>query len=240
MRVLEARNLFRELTEEYFSGARVIFSNQSRAAKPPTSLVVITPSAVKRPYRPTLEIVDSEEVGYYQSRLSFTVDLFTRGSPVIDDSGNIVAYENSAVDDMLGYADFLNSTYVVNWSHMHDVAIIIEGDTEDTTGIINDHNYEYRARLTVMFYFTQETVGPTAVLKESSIQYPDGSGGYTPEEPVETESTTNDYGTDAQEREAGAIIVPDYQESSTGGGSGELAEKETGYFTSAEIKEDKQ
>ena len=73
------------------------------------------------------------------------------------------------MDDMLSFADFLNSDYAIRWCHVNDVSILIDGDVQDLTGVVNDTNYEYRARMSVLFYFTQKTVGPTAVLKESSI-----------------------------------------------------------------------
>ena len=109
---------------------------------------------------------------------------------------------------------------------------------------MNDNNYEYRARLPVLFYFTQKAVGHAAVLKEESIQYPTGeedpeSGQpiYTPEEPEETESTSGQYeGADYNTED---IVIPKFEQSSSGGGSEELAQKETGYFTEVDIKEEK-
>ena len=250
MRVLEARNLFRSLTSLYFQSANVVMSGQSRIAKPDAGLVVITPGAVRRPNRPTADLIDGESVGLYPSRIMFTIDSFTHGSPVIATAeeaelipgvseGDVIAYENSALDDLLAFADFLNSDYVIWWSHLHDVAVLIDGDVQDMTGIVVDHNYEYRARMTVMFYFTQETVGPAALLREDSVKYPDVSGEYISDPPVETESPTNGYETDAMRRVREAIIDPYFKPTSTGGGNEELASQETGYFAEVEIKEEK-
>lgn len=266
MRAQEARELFRQITKQYFAGATVIFSNQSRTAKPDLGLVVLTPGAVKRPYLPNYQQIDGTMVGCYQSRLTIAVDLFTHGSPVIDDdTGKTVAYENTAMDDILSYADYLNSQFVTEWSHMNDVTVLLEGDAQDLTGIVNDNNYEYRARLTVMFYFTQYAIGTTAVAKEQSIRYPvyvldpdtgeivrDEEGNpiiacdpetgeplWTTNPPVETESSTNGYVTDAETVENGATVKPVFIETSTGGGTEELASTEGGYFTEVEIKEEK-
>ena len=119
------------------------------------------------------------------------------------------------------------------------MSILIDGDVQDLTGVVNDTNYEYRARMSVLLYFTQKAVGPTAVLKESSIQYPDGEGGYTPETPLETESPTNGYETDAMKKEEAAIVEPEFEQTSSCGGTEELAKETTGYFTEVEIKEEK-
>ena len=129
MRVGQAKELFRALTQQYFGGANVVFANQSRTAKQKEPLVVLTPGNVHRPQAPNYTFVDGEIVGHYLSRFSITVDLFTNGSPVVDEvSGKVVAYEDNAVDDMLSFADFLNSEHTVQWSHQNDVSILIDGD----------------------------------------------------------------------------------------------------------------
>lgn len=245
MRVSRAKELFRSLTAQYFAGAEVTFTRQSRVAKPQTPLVTITPGNVKRPLAPVYKEVNGEMVGYYQSRISMQVDLFTNGLPVVDDeTGQTVAYENTAMDDMLAFADFLNSQYAIEWCHSHDVAISFDGDAQDLTGLVNDNNYEFRSRLPVLFYFTQKVVGYAAVLDESSIQYPTGevdpdtgAPTYTEKEPEDTESSSGQFNGAGQN--ADEIIVPKFEQNSSGGGSEELAQQKTGYFTEVEIKEDK-
>ena len=238
MRVSQAKELFRSLTAQYFAGAEVTFSRQSRVAKPNVPLVSITPGNVNRPAMPNYEEVDGVLVGHYLSRIPMQVDLFTHGLPVVDDeTGITVAYENTAMDDMLAFMDFLNSPYTVEWCHAHDVAIAFDGDPKDLTGLVNDDTYEYRSQLAVLFFFTQKAVGHTATLSEDSIQYPTGTGDYTTEEPADTESSSGSYSGNKYNSED--IVVPKYQQTSSGGGRDELAQMETGYFTEAEIKEDK-
>lgn len=238
MRVSQAKELFRSLTAQYFSGAEVIFSRQSRVAKPLIPLVSITPGNVQRPSNPNYEEVDGVLVGHYLSRITMQVDLFTHGLPVVDDeTRTIVAYENTAMDDMLAFMDFLNSPYTVEWCHVHDVAIGFDGDPKDLTGLVNDDTYEYRSQLAVLFYFTQKAVGHSATLSEDSIQYPTGSGDFSTEEPADTESSSGSY--PGNKYNTDDIVVPKFEQTSSGGGSDELAQTETGYFTEAEIKEDK-
>lgn len=242
MRVMEAKELFRQLTAAYFSQATVTFSRQSRVAKQAQPLVLLTSGNLSRPGTPNYSTVNGVLIGNYLSRLTFTVDLFTNGSPVTDpDTGKTVAYEDNALDDMLSFADYLNSNYAVGWCHEHDVAVLIDGEAQDLTGLVNDNNYEYRSRLTVLFYFTQQAVEYAAVLSEDSIVYPtdDPEHPYTPEEPVETESPTGGYETDYIKKMQGAKVEPDYKPTASGGGSEELAQESAGYFNEAEIKEEK-
>ena len=173
MRVSDVKRLFHSITKQYFAGANVIFSNQSRAAKPALGLVVLIPGAARRPQYPNTVFLSGVPVSAYASRLNITVDLFTHGSPVLDpDTGETVGYENTATDDMLSFMDYLNSLFVGVWCHMNDITILTEGDVTDLTGAVNDTSYEYRARLSVVVYFTQYAVGAAGVLSESSIRYP--------------------------------------------------------------------
>ena len=66
-------------------------------------------------------------------------------------------YSNTAMDEILAFADYLNSPKCVAWCNEHDVSILIETDAQDLTGAVNDNNYEYRSRLEVLLSFTQET-----------------------------------------------------------------------------------
>lgn len=56
MRVGQAKELFRALTQQYFGGANVVFANQSRTAKQKVPLVVLTPGNVHRPQGSELHV----------------------------------------------------------------------------------------------------------------------------------------------------------------------------------------
>lgn len=248
MRVIEANELFRAVTQTYFAGGTVLFAHQSRVQKKELPLIIITPGPAHRPLHPAETQIDGETVQSYPSRISYTVDLFTHGSPVVvtaEDAeatgipeGTVTGYENTAMNDMLSYMSFLNSQYVIDWCSVNDAAILADDDPQDLTAAINDTNYEFRSRLTVQFYFTQEAIGYAGTLRETSIKYPDGTGGWTSVRPVETESPTNGYVTEAMLRERQAKVVPESETTSSGGGSEELASRDAGYFTEAEIKEE--
>lgn len=243
MRLSEAKNLFLSLAKTYFSNAVVAFGRQSRVPKPDLALVSLTFGNVHRPLHPVAQEIDGHTVGNYLSRISVTVDLFTHGLPVCDDeTGMVIAHEDTAVEDMLSFQDFLGSEYVINWCGDHDVAVLADGDAKDLTGIVNDTNYEFRSQLVVSLYFTQKAVGYAGVLDEGSIKYPtgdvdeNGDPTYSTEEPKGDSSITGSGAGDTTE--GGPIVDPITTPSSSGGGSEELAGSEAGYFTEAEVKED--
>lgn len=247
MRLSTAKELFHTLTQRYFAGAEVVFAKQSRAAKMELALVTLTFGNVKRTWDPVRCDVDGTGVAAYPSRVSVVVDLFTNGSPVKDEAGNTFAYENTAMDDMLAFADFLGSQFVVDWCNRNDLAVLIDGDVQDLTGLVNDNNYEFRSRMNLMLHFTQQAVGASGILSEDSIQYPTGEYDEFGEpiySPVEPPKTTNTTGLDEDSSvEAGItnpVIIPTPVITSSGGGSDELAQQETGYFTEVDIKEEEQ
>lgn len=161
MNVSKAKELFLSLTKEHFASSTVIFANQSRTAKPNIPLVTLLFGTAST-HRSPNEMFDHELIdGYYLTKIPITVDLFTNGSPVMD-NGVEIARENTALDEMLLFRNFLNSQYVTEWCNTNDVSIVLDGNTEDLTGLVNDTTYEFRSRLSVSFYFTQNTVGDKA------------------------------------------------------------------------------
>ncbi len=239
MRAAQAKELFRQLTAEYFCGATVVFANQSRQPKGMVPLVVITCGNVGRNQYANYGNVDGVVVGNYHSRLSVTVDLFTHGTPVIDEeTGKSVGYEDTAIDDILAFADFVGSEYTTQWSQKNDITILTDGDAQSLTGVVNDTSYEYRSRLSFFVYFTQRTIDAAAIASERSILYP-VNGEYTPEKPIIKTSTTGNYGSPEETAIKNAVVEKTFTPTSSGGGSQELADDTTGYFTDAEIKEEK-
>lgn len=156
MNPTEVYKLFRDKLEEQFTGYTVTLSRQSRAVKPGLPLISITPGNVRRPQAPTYDFSDDGFPGYYVSRMPITIDIFTNGEAVTDDDGSVVGYANTAMKELLMVLNYLNSISCVEWCSLNDISILIEGEAQDITGLVNDSNYEYRARQEVGVYFTQK------------------------------------------------------------------------------------
>lgn len=157
MKANDAKLLFLKLAEEFFEGYNVIFTNQSRKPKPKNPLVTIAPGNVRRPQAENSMLEDGIIKGFYLSRMPIIVDLFTNGKPVQDENNVTYAYSNTAMDEILSFADYLNSPKCVAWCNKHDISILIESEVQDLTGLVNDNNYQFRSRLEVVLFFTQET-----------------------------------------------------------------------------------
>jgi len=213
MRADDAKHLFTSLAKWYFAHGAVATSRQSRAAKFELPLISITYGNVTRQKSLNEVYVNGEPVGAFQQKMAITVDIFTHGKETKEtvDEQEYTTYENSAMDDALSFVDFLDSHHAIAWSQRNDVAISVEGDVMDMTGLVNDSNYEYRARVNLSFYFTQYSVGAAGVLLESSLK------------------TSQD---------GSMYIDPQFAVTTSGGGNQELADETVGYFIDAIITEE--
>lgn len=158
MKASEAKELFRQMTEKFFPDHIVVFGSQSRMQKQKLPLIVLTTGNVRRPNFPNSQTDNNGTYdGSYESHITVTVDLYTHGVPILDDEGNTAAYSNTAMDEILAFADYMNGQKCLDWCYRNNLSILVEEDAQDMTGIINDTNYEYRARVVVNLSFTQHT-----------------------------------------------------------------------------------
>lgn len=242
MRLNTLRTLFMALTKEYFGNATVRFARSSMKPKPDLPLVQLSFGPVERPHRPNYMVVDGYLVGMYGSFVRVDIDLFTHGSPVVYHTNSAVFdHENTAVEDLSAFEDYLNSEYVLNWQDIHSVAVQVEGEIQDLSGIINETTYEYRARMTVRLSYTSYATEHAGVLSEDSVVYPTGEYEnneevFAPGAPVRKTSTTGNFGSPEEDREKRATVSPAFSQTSSGGGTQILAQLSTGYFTEAEVE----
>ena len=124
MTLSELKVALRQLTKLYFKRAEVTFTKQSFRAKPTGPLVTLSMAPVSRPMNPPVKIIDGRPVAFYPASTSIQIDLFTNGAQEEVEQGFTPIAENTAEDDMLAFASFLNSEYVVQWFHERDIAIV--------------------------------------------------------------------------------------------------------------------
>ena len=202
------KKLIRQLTELYFTGATVRYSEQNFTPKPSSSLVTLTFGSVNRPRDPPMRFIDGHPVSYYPASVPVQIDLFTNGRQEETEPGFTPIVENTAEEDLLSFSSFLNSPYATQWCDHENISIVIPNEVRDLTGLIHDTNYEFRASFEISVYFTMEAIGYTGTLDLSSIK---------PGEPetIEPEST----------------MTP------SGGGNPALVKEESGYFTNVQIND---
>lgn len=215
MTLSELKKLLKQLTQMYFAGATVTYARQSFLAKPDSPLVTLTTGSVNRPRDPPMKMIDGTPVCFYPASVPVQIDLFTNGRQMDVASGYTPIAENTAEDDMLAFEDFLNSPFVTQWCHQHDIAIVVPSTVQDLTGLVHDTNYEFRSMLEIAVYFTMVAVGITGSLDMDSVKHADG------EDDIQADDVIK--------------IEPQVTPTPSGGGSSEMIAYEGGYFTNAEI-----
>lgn len=217
MTMTELKTAIRQLTELYFTGATVRYAKQSFTPKPEKPLVLLTMASVSRPLNPPVKVIDGRPVAFYPASTTIQVDLFTNGEQREVAPGFTPVAENTAEDDLLAFASFLNSEYATQWCHSRDIAIVVPPTVQDLTDLIHDTNFEFRAMMEVTVYFTMTAIGYTGTLAPESVKHGDGAtGGDIQSDDVST-------------------LEPEFKQTASGGGNVELVAEEGDYFTNVEI-----
>lgn len=222
MDVSEARKVMYDLTKFYFQNAVVAYAKQSFRVKPTMPLVTLSFGNVNRPMNPPVKWIDGRPVSLYPCTMMVQIDLFTKGKQ-IDVAGSTSVMENTAANDMLKFADFLNADYAIAYCHEHDIAIVLTSAVQDLTDILNDTNYEYRAMIEVELRFTSYSIGYSGSLTADSIKHID---------PI-----TGEYIPDGDAQDENAEIVPETEITVSGGGNNAVLEGENSYFTNVRVND---
>lgn len=231
MNAAEAKEAIRQLTALYFRGAKVTFTKQSFAVKPTAPLVTLTSGPIRRPRNPPVKVIDGRPVSFYPATMLIQIDLFTHGRKKVLKRGQTPVLENTAEDDMLAFADFLNSDFAIQWCHERDLSVLVPDTVEDLTDLINDTNYAYRARMELQIGFTMTAIGYTGGLSPESVKH----SGVTVDSETGEQTPYAYSGGDVQGEDVTAI-EPEAVPTPSGGGAG-LAEWEAGCFTNVTIND---
>lgn len=202
------RRLMVQAVQAYFAGASVVFGGQNNLTKPKGATVVLSTVSLTRPQNAPEEIIDGYPVRFYPTAWNIQIDLLTDGSRVPGLSGQTVPMENTAINDLTEFANYVNSYFFVKWCHQNDIAVLVTSDARDTSSLVNSAFYQYRATMELSVSFTQKAVGISGILGENSVHDAENEKPY---------------------------IDPEFTPTASGGGTEELALKDTGYFTEVEI-----
>lgn len=217
MTLNELQEYLLDIASAYFTGATVVWA-QEKVVKPKPALVTLRTGNVSRPLQPITEVIDGVPCGYYPSRVTLEVNVFTKGRKYKPVEGKTAAQENTAVNDLVDFVNYLNSPYMIDECYILDIAITPMGAVSDASTLINDATWDYRAMAEFSVDFMQIAVGATGILAESSIKHSEN-----PEDPEDQ-----------------PYIKPEWSQTNSGGGSQELADETTGYFEEVEIEAEKE
>ena len=155
MNIGEVKEKLLELTEMFFAGATVIWTEQV-ITKPQLPYVTLKCSGIRRTVFP---VVDDELNRTYHSSTIWEVNLYTKGRTVSSGSGVVRNYENTATSDLTDFLNFLESDEISDVIAGCGMSISPMFPIRDLTELQNDNRYRYRAMLEFTVSFAQEANG---------------------------------------------------------------------------------
>ena len=162
-----------DIIKGYFAGADVAWAEQN-AVKSLNPLIRLKLGSITRPIHFINETQNNAPTGYIASTTMLTVDLFTHGKKMTDEDG-YVFYENTALDDMTDFLNYITSPYVDDLCESLNISIRPEGNIKDTSAVV-DNDYSYRSMAEFVVGFVQETNGYAGISRENWEPTPSGGG----------------------------------------------------------------
>lgn len=175
MNLAEVKERLFDLTELFFNGATVIWSEQINT-KPPLPYVTLKCGGVNRTSFP---VDDGDGRRVYQAKTTWEVNLYTKGQPITVGEGVTGNYANTAVSDLTEFTVFLDSESVVDIIAGYGMDVTLMPPVRDLTNLQNDSKYRYRAMAEFSVSYVQEADGPYGTGGMPLV--PNSSGGGTKE-----------------------------------------------------------
>lgn len=175
MNLAEVKERLFDLTELFFKGATVIWSEQINT-KPPLPYVTLKCGGVNRTSFP---VDDGDGRRVYQAKTTWEVNLYTKGQSITVGEGVTGNYANTAVSDLTEFTIFLDSESIVDIIAGYGMDVTLMPPVRDLTNLQNDSKYRYRAMAEFSVSYVQEADGPYGTGGMPLV--PNSSGGGTKE-----------------------------------------------------------
>lgn len=173
---LEAvKNTLYEITEMFFKGATVIWTEQNNTT-PPLPYVTLKVGPVTKT---TFPITDDEGNRYYPCKTTLEVNLYTKGKPVTIGENVTGNYENTATSDMLDFFKYVESDAMIDYLAENGIDVLLVPPVRDLTDLHNDRSYRYRSMAEATITWSEDANGYYGIGDMPTV--PNSSGGGTTE-----------------------------------------------------------
>ena len=190
--IKECRSYLYKVVSRFFAHATVIWAEQinTKPKAPYVTLKVMSPSQQFFPTRQDAEGSQREII------LHIEINLYTQGRRV-SGSGQSANYENTSIEDMHDFTNYLESEYTLDDLVAHNVTFIPTTQPKDLSYIENSTQFRYRSMIEADVTFVENNSG--AYLVMNMPQETNASGGgtkethETPLEYIESEEIKEDF-----------------------------------------------
>lgn len=175
MNLEEVKSTLYDITEMFFEGASVIWTEQNNTM-PTLPYVTLKVGPVTKT---TFPITDDEGNRYYPCKATMEVNLYTKGRPVTIGEKVTGNYANTATSDMLDFFKFLESDAMIDYLAMKGIDVLLVPPIRDLTDLQNDRSYRYRSMVEATVTWSEDADGYYGIGGMATV--PNSSGGGTPE-----------------------------------------------------------
>lgn len=171
MRLGDAKKAIHEIVSGFFQHANVVWAEQGNT-KPPVPYVTMKLGRISRPR----DYVGGEDGPMKDVTVPLTIDLYTKGRPVTLQKGKTTVYEDTALDDMNDFVNYLESEGVSLKLFDLGMRFDLSNDILDLSFLENSTQFQYRAEAVFRIQFRELMDGLYGTLQMNSEINPSGGG----------------------------------------------------------------
>ena len=175
MNLEEVKNTLHDIAEMFFSGASIIWSEQT-ATRPPVPYITLKLGNI---HRSAFPIITDEGCRYYECKTTLTVNLYTKGVKAVPQPGCTSNYINTATSDMTDFTLFVDSDSITDMLAGLGMDVSLLPPVRDASELQNDSQFRYRAMAEFTVSYAEEANGAYGISDMQTV--PNASGGGTKE-----------------------------------------------------------
>ncbi len=176
MKMSELRSVVKNLVKTYWQGATIVEAKQTNTQPPMPYVTLGWGKLIMATFSNTID----EESEAIDCRIRLTVNLYTDGKARTKKNNTTTNYENTAIEDMMSFVDYLSSEYALAYMVENNISILQDGLLEDLSDLETDTQYRYRAIAEFIVSFQNERTGYYGISSDTIV--PTASGGGTEEQ----------------------------------------------------------
>lgn len=182
MDISKLKESLQSVSEMFFGETNMAWVGET-SESPPMPLITLRLDTVNKATFPFEDGFneDGQFIEYYNADIMFEVKAYSKGYVESVKEGVITSPENTSMNDLQQFADFMASKGVTELLSKKNVQIVQEGPVRDTTVAKSGSRHEYSAMVEYRVSFILETVGefglPANIGKNTLLKsLPQGAG----------------------------------------------------------------
>lgn len=158
------KTLLQSICTTFFNGTNIKWVGEG-SETPPLPLITLRLDTLNKATFPFDEVFeeDGQFIEYYNADIMLEVKAYSKGYVGDAKEGVIQSAENTAMNDLQQFADYIASLGMVEQLGKDDVSMVQEGPVRDTSIVKSGSRYEYSAMVEYKVNFILESSGKYGV-----------------------------------------------------------------------------